>query len=118
MCWCLGFPITPSEYASLAAQTVIGQVLEAVAPLTEDARVQALSVTMTAFMEAWMEHILKQNIKFRYVYGRGHRTQLIIPEGRGISCIEVQLVTVDLQQGGPCFNSGSFCMEWKCSPSA
>ncbi|XP_035985971.1 uncharacterized protein ccdc142 isoform X3 [Fundulus heteroclitus] len=59
-----GFPSSPSEYASLAAQAVIGQVLEAVAPLSEDARVQALSVTMTAFMEAWMEHILRQKIKF------------------------------------------------------
>uniref|UniRef100_A0A3B4T4F2 Coiled-coil domain containing 142 n=1 Tax=Seriola dumerili TaxID=41447 RepID=A0A3B4T4F2_SERDU len=59
-----GFPSSPSEYASLAAQTVIGQVLEGVAPLSDDARVQALSVTMTAFLEAWMEHILKQKIKF------------------------------------------------------
>ncbi|KAM4586591.1 coiled-coil domain-containing protein 142 [Fundulus diaphanus] len=59
-----GFPSCPSEYASLAAQAVTGQVLEAVAPLSEDARVQALSVTMTAFMEAWMEHILRQKIKF------------------------------------------------------
>ncbi|XP_044062200.1 uncharacterized protein ccdc142 isoform X2 [Siniperca chuatsi] len=59
-----GFPSSPSEYASLAAQTVIGQVLEGVAPLSDDARVQALSITMTAFMEAWMEHILKQKIKF------------------------------------------------------
>ncbi|KAF3837799.1 hypothetical protein F7725_009567 [Dissostichus mawsoni] len=55
---------SPSEYVSLAAQTVIGQVLEGVAPLSEDARVQALSITTTAFMEAWMEHILKQRIKF------------------------------------------------------
>ncbi|KAI3352108.1 hypothetical protein L3Q82_020920 [Scortum barcoo] len=59
-----GFPSSPSEYASLAAQTVIGQVLEGVAPLSDDARSQALSITMTAFMEAWMEHILKQKIKF------------------------------------------------------
>ncbi|XP_034738715.1 uncharacterized protein ccdc142 isoform X3 [Etheostoma cragini] len=59
-----GFPSSPSEYASVAAQTVIGQVLEGVAPLSDDARVQALSITMTAFMEAWMEHILKQKIKF------------------------------------------------------
>ncbi|XP_040030850.2 uncharacterized protein ccdc142 isoform X2 [Gasterosteus aculeatus] len=59
-----GFPSCPSEYASLAAQTVIGQVLEGVAPLSDDARIQALSITMTAFMEAWMEHILKQKIKF------------------------------------------------------
>lgn len=67
LCWCTGFPSSPSEYASLAAQTVVGQVLEGVAPLSDDARVQALSITMTAFMEAWMEHILKQKIKFRYV---------------------------------------------------
>ncbi|XP_055368219.1 uncharacterized protein ccdc142 isoform X2 [Betta splendens] len=59
-----GLPISPSEYASLAVQTVIGQVLESVAPLSDDARVQALSITTTAFMEAWMEHILKQKIKF------------------------------------------------------
>ncbi|XP_070693435.1 uncharacterized protein ccdc142 [Pempheris klunzingeri] len=59
-----GFPSSPSEYASLAAQTVIGQVLEGVAPLSDDARVETLSITMTAFMEAWMEHILKQKIKF------------------------------------------------------
>ncbi|KAM7417013.1 hypothetical protein PAMA_016907 [Pampus argenteus] len=59
-----GFPSSPSEYAALAAQTMIGQVLEGVAPLSDDARVQALSITMTAFMEAWMEHILKQKIKF------------------------------------------------------
>uniref|UniRef100_A0A8C9YRH6 Coiled-coil protein 142 C-terminal domain-containing protein n=1 Tax=Sander lucioperca TaxID=283035 RepID=A0A8C9YRH6_SANLU len=59
-----GSPGSPSEYASVAAQTVIGQVLEGVAPLSDDARVQALSITMTAFMEAWMEHILKQKIKF------------------------------------------------------
>ncbi|KAK0154234.1 Coiled-coil domain-containing protein 142 [Merluccius polli] len=58
------FPSSPSEYASFAAQSVIGQVLEGVAPLSDDARVQTLSITMTAFMEAWMEHILKQKIKF------------------------------------------------------
>ncbi|KAM9375972.1 uncharacterized protein ccdc142 isoform 2-T3 [Pholidichthys leucotaenia] len=58
------FPSSPSEYACTAAQTVIGQVLEGVAPLSDDARVQALSITMTAFMEAWMEHILRHKIKF------------------------------------------------------
>ncbi|XP_041654159.1 uncharacterized protein ccdc142 isoform X2 [Cheilinus undulatus] len=59
-----GFPSSPSAYASEAAQSVIGQVLEGVAPLSDDARVQALSITMTAFMEAWMEHILRHRIKF------------------------------------------------------
>lgn len=62
-----GFPSSSSEYASLAAQTVIGQVLDGVAPLSDDARVQALSITIAAFMEAWMEHILKHRIKFRWV---------------------------------------------------
>ncbi|XP_061901355.1 uncharacterized protein ccdc142 isoform X5 [Entelurus aequoreus] len=58
------FPRSPSEYASLAAQNVIGQVLEGVTSLSDDARTQALSLSMTAFMEAWMEHILKHKIKF------------------------------------------------------
>ena len=48
-----------------AAQSVIGQVLEGVAPLSDDARVQTLGITMTGFMEAWMEHILKHKIRFR-----------------------------------------------------
>ncbi|XP_061757585.1 uncharacterized protein ccdc142 isoform X4 [Nerophis ophidion] len=58
------FPSSASEYASLAAQNVIGQVLEGVTSLSDDARTQALSLSMTAFMEAWMEHILKHKIKF------------------------------------------------------
>ncbi|XP_046873342.1 uncharacterized protein ccdc142 isoform X2 [Hypomesus transpacificus] len=60
----MDFPRSPSEYASSAAQSVIGQVLEGVQPLPEEARVPALTEAMTAFMEAWMEHILKQKIKF------------------------------------------------------
>ncbi|XP_061692044.1 uncharacterized protein ccdc142 isoform X3 [Syngnathoides biaculeatus] len=59
-----GFPNSPNEYASLAAQNVIGQVLDSVALLSDEIRIQALSLTVTAFMEAWMEHILKQQIKF------------------------------------------------------
>ncbi|XP_043113014.1 uncharacterized protein ccdc142 isoform X2 [Puntigrus tetrazona] len=57
-------PSSPSDYAASAAQIVIGQVLEGVLPLPDDARILALTETMTAFMEAWMEHILKQKIKF------------------------------------------------------
>lgn len=60
-------PSSPSDYAASAAQSVIGQVLEGVQTLPEDARVPALAEAMTAFMEAWMEHILKQKIKFRLV---------------------------------------------------
>ncbi|XP_073676828.1 uncharacterized protein ccdc142 [Garra rufa] len=57
-------PSNPSDYAASAAQSVIGQVLEGVQPLPDDARIPALTEAMTAFMEAWMEHILKQKIKF------------------------------------------------------
>ncbi|KAI4887896.1 hypothetical protein NFI96_012472 [Prochilodus magdalenae] len=57
-------PSCPSEYAASAAQSVIGQVLEGVQPLPDEARIPALAEAMTAFMEAWMEHILKQKIKF------------------------------------------------------
>ncbi len=46
---------------------MIGQVLEGVQPLPNDSRILALTEAMTAFMEAWMEHILKQKIKFRLV---------------------------------------------------
>ncbi|XP_031443352.1 uncharacterized protein ccdc142 isoform X1 [Clupea harengus] len=57
-------PSSPSAYATSAAQSVIGQVLEGVRLLPEDARIPALTEAMTGFMEAWMEHILKQKIKF------------------------------------------------------
>ncbi|XP_052429718.1 uncharacterized protein ccdc142 [Carassius gibelio] len=57
-------PSGPSDYAASAAQIVIGQVLEGVKPLPDDVRILALAEAMTAFMEAWMEHILKQKIKF------------------------------------------------------
>ncbi|XP_067312507.1 uncharacterized protein ccdc142 [Pseudorasbora parva] len=57
-------PCSPSDYAASAAQSVIGQVLEGLQTLPDEARVPALAEAMTAFMEAWMEHILKQKIKF------------------------------------------------------
>ncbi|KAJ8262481.1 hypothetical protein GJAV_G00166960 [Gymnothorax javanicus] len=57
-------PSNPSDYAAFAAQNTIGQVLEGVRPLPDEARIPVLTEAMTAFMEAWMEHILKQKIKF------------------------------------------------------
>ncbi|KAG2466221.1 CC142 protein, partial [Polypterus senegalus] len=57
-------PNSPSDYASSAAQTVIGQVLEGIQPLPDEAQVPPLIEAMTAFMEAWMDHILKKKIKF------------------------------------------------------
>uniref|UniRef100_UPI00398E7DAE uncharacterized protein ccdc142 isoform X2 n=1 Tax=Pristiophorus japonicus TaxID=55135 RepID=UPI00398E7DAE len=54
----------PNEYATAAVQTVIGQVLEGIQPLPEDAQTIPLTAALTAFMEAWMDHILKQKITF------------------------------------------------------
>lgn len=67
MCIFVELPSTPSDYAAFAAQSVLGQVLEGVQPLPDETRIPALAEAMTAFMEAWMEYILKQKIKFRSV---------------------------------------------------
>ncbi|XP_048826234.1 uncharacterized protein ccdc142 isoform X3 [Brienomyrus brachyistius] len=57
-------PAGPSEYAASAALAVIGQVLEGTRPLPEELGGPALTEAVVAFMEAWMEHILRQKIKF------------------------------------------------------
>ncbi|NXJ87080.1 CC142 protein, partial [Trogon melanurus] len=58
-------PSSPSEYAAAAAQAVLGQVLQGVQLLPCDAQAPALARVTTAFLEAWMDHILRQRIKFR-----------------------------------------------------
>ncbi|XP_021238230.1 coiled-coil domain-containing protein 142 [Numida meleagris] len=66
--WRLGLraelPSSPSEYAAAAAQTVLGQVLQGAQLLPRDSQVPTLARVMTAFVEAWMDHILAQKIKF------------------------------------------------------
>ncbi|XP_072191598.1 coiled-coil domain-containing protein 142 isoform X2 [Excalfactoria chinensis] len=66
--WRLGLraelPNSPSEYAAAAAQTVLGQVLQGAQLLPRDSQVPTLARVMTAFVEAWMDHILAQKIKF------------------------------------------------------
>ncbi|XP_053110537.1 coiled-coil domain-containing protein 142 isoform X2 [Hemicordylus capensis] len=57
-------PSAPSEYASAAAQTVLGQVLQGLQLLPQEAQAPALSQVTTAFLEAWMDHILAQKIVF------------------------------------------------------
>lgn len=57
-------PSTPSEYASVATQSVLGQVLQGVQLLPRDSQVPTLTHVVTAFVEAWMDHILAQKIKF------------------------------------------------------
>ncbi|XP_054846456.1 coiled-coil domain-containing protein 142 isoform X2 [Eublepharis macularius] len=57
-------PSSPSEYASAAAQAVLGQVLPGIQRLPHEAQEPALCQVTTAFLEAWMDHILAQKIKF------------------------------------------------------
>ncbi|NXY88280.1 CC142 protein, partial [Alcedo cyanopectus] len=58
-------PTSPSAYAAAAAQAVLGQVLQGAQLLPRDAQAPALARVTTAFLEAWMDHILAQRIKFR-----------------------------------------------------
>ncbi|NWU87044.1 CC142 protein, partial [Onychorhynchus coronatus] len=67
--WRLGpraeLPSTPSAYAAAAVQAVLGQVLQGAQALPRDAQAPTLARVTTAFLEAWMDHILTRRIKFR-----------------------------------------------------
>ncbi|XP_051889641.1 uncharacterized protein ccdc142 isoform X2 [Pristis pectinata] len=57
-------PSKSNEYATAAVHAVIARVLEGIHQLPEDAQIIPLTEALTAFMEAWMDHILKEKIKF------------------------------------------------------
>ncbi|XP_061214491.1 coiled-coil domain-containing protein 142 [Neopsephotus bourkii] len=57
-------PSGPSAYAAAAAQAVLGQVLQGARLLPRDAQAPAMAGGTTAFLEAWMEHILEHRIRF------------------------------------------------------
>ncbi|NWI86414.1 CC142 protein, partial [Pitta sordida] len=67
--WRLGpraeLPSCPSAYAAAAVQAVLGQVLQGTRALPHDVQVPTLAQVTTAFLEAWMDHILTRRIKFR-----------------------------------------------------
>lgn len=51
---------------------MLGQVLQGARLLPRDAQAPAMAGGTTAFLEAWMEHILEHRIRFRYrVRGTG-----------------------------------------------
>ncbi|KAM6289132.1 coiled-coil domain-containing protein 142 [Aegotheles albertisi] len=66
--WRLGpqpvLPSGPSAYAVAAVQAVLGQVLPLARALPRDAQAPALAQVTTAFLEAWLEHILARHITF------------------------------------------------------
>ncbi|XP_048366196.1 coiled-coil domain-containing protein 142 isoform X1 [Sphaerodactylus townsendi] len=57
-------PCSPSEYASAATQAVLGQVLQGLQPLPREVQEPTLSQVTTAFLEAWLDHILTQKVRF------------------------------------------------------
>ncbi|XP_077319346.1 uncharacterized protein LOC143941189 isoform X2 [Lithobates pipiens] len=63
-----------SEYAQAAVSAVVVPVLDGVILLCLEERVSAVCVAVRVFMEAWMEHILREKIKFR---------SSSVPGGRG-----------------------------------
>ncbi|XP_032079688.1 coiled-coil domain-containing protein 142 isoform X2 [Thamnophis elegans] len=57
-------PSAASEYAQAAAQAILAPALQGVRWLPQDSQALVLSRVTTAALEAWMEHILAQKIKF------------------------------------------------------
>ncbi|XP_056397092.1 coiled-coil domain-containing protein 142 isoform X2 [Hyla sarda] len=59
-----GPDLVPSEYAQAAVNAVLMPILEGVRYLSPDEQISAVSITIGVFMEAWMEHILRERLKF------------------------------------------------------
>ncbi|XP_075437645.1 coiled-coil domain-containing protein 142-like [Ascaphus truei] len=57
--------VAPSDYAVCAARAVLVPVLDGIRVLPLDCRMPALSAVISAFMEAWMGHILHEGLRFR-----------------------------------------------------
>ncbi|XP_069833162.1 coiled-coil domain-containing protein 142 isoform X2 [Dendropsophus ebraccatus] len=59
-----GPDLVPSEYAQAAVNTVLAPALEGMRNLSPEEQISAVSNTVGVFMEAWMEHILRERLKF------------------------------------------------------
>ncbi|XP_062934909.1 coiled-coil domain-containing protein 142 isoform X1 [Cynocephalus volans] len=57
-------PSVPSEYAGLVVRTVLEPVLQGLQGLPSQAQAPALSQTLTAILDAWLDHILTHGIRF------------------------------------------------------
>ncbi|XP_075711357.1 coiled-coil domain-containing protein 142 isoform X2 [Rhinoderma darwinii] len=60
-----GPDLVPSDYSRAAVNAVLVPLLEGVSPLSLEEQMAAVSVTIVVFMEAWMEHILRERMRFR-----------------------------------------------------
>ncbi|NXL68207.1 CC142 protein, partial [Chordeiles acutipennis] len=58
-------PACPSPYAVAAVQSVLGPVLRSLQLLPHDAQTPTLARAITAFLEAWLGHVLARRVTFR-----------------------------------------------------
>ncbi|XP_027691877.1 coiled-coil domain-containing protein 142 isoform X3 [Vombatus ursinus] len=59
-------PSIPSDYAELVVGAVLGPVLQGVQGLPPQAQGPPLTQALTALLDAWLNHILTQKIRFRW----------------------------------------------------
>ncbi|XP_039579361.1 coiled-coil domain-containing protein 142 isoform X3 [Passer montanus] len=114
--WRLGpraeLPSSPSAYAAAAVQAVLGQVLQGAQALPHDAQVPTLARVTTAFLEAWMDHILTRRIKFSasisVVATAWWQCQGLLP-GVCAHAVPVPACRVPCSCGGTSRRRGSWC---------
>ncbi|XP_030921218.1 mannosyl-oligosaccharide glucosidase [Geospiza fortis] len=100
--WRLGpraeLPSSPSAYAAAAVQAVLGQVLQGAQALPHDAQVPTLARVTTAFLEAWMDHILTRHIQFSPLYLR-RNTEHDPPYWRGSVWVNIHFLALRALHG-------------------
>ncbi|XP_019646243.1 PREDICTED: uncharacterized protein LOC109486795 [Branchiostoma belcheri] len=92
----LDLPEEPNTYAEQAVETVLFPVTEGVSKLKTTAQISAVSVAVSAMLESWLGHILKERIKFSY-HG-AHQLQLDFSCVRSFVSSEFSGLSADAQQ--------------------
>ncbi|XP_066276929.1 uncharacterized protein [Branchiostoma lanceolatum] len=92
----LDLPEEPNTYAEQAVETVLFPVTEGVSKLKTTAQISAVSVVVSAMLESWLGHILKERIKFSY-HG-AHQLQVDFSCVRNFISSEFSSLSGDAQQ--------------------
>ena len=61
-----GAPFRPSSYAEHSVVQILEPVVRSVAELSYDIQLSILTLALTTMMEAWSDHILKEEVIFRF----------------------------------------------------
>nr|XP_006825961.1 PREDICTED: uncharacterized protein LOC102807646 [Saccoglossus kowalevskii] len=59
------YPAEPNAYVESSVETILEPVTDGVSKLKTAAQISAVTLAVVAMLEAWMNHILKEKIKFR-----------------------------------------------------